>query len=173
MGRVVIVGSQGAGKSYLAVKMGKSLHLPVTHLDELFWSWRNEKLTTEERNVRVRKLAEKNCWIIDGNFLKTLDYRVARCDTAILLDLPRWLCLWRLTKRRIMLWFSPIPNGEIAPHQWLSWPMVKSIWRFPARMTPRLEAILRQHDADVGCFCGRPERSISFLPVCHRLLQQT
>jgi hypothetical protein len=30
---------------------------------------------------------------MDGNFVGTLDLRLAVCDTAILLDLPPWQCL--------------------------------------------------------------------------------
>ncbi len=36
--------------------------------------------------------------IIDGG-VANLDLRLARADTVVFLDLPRWLCTWRLIRR--------------------------------------------------------------------------
>ena len=35
--RIVIVGCPGAGKSTLAIQLGELLHIPVFHLDQLWW----------------------------------------------------------------------------------------------------------------------------------------
>ena len=35
--KILIIGCGGAGKSTLAVKMGKRFELPVIHLDKLWW----------------------------------------------------------------------------------------------------------------------------------------
>ncbi len=37
MRRVLIIGSGGAGKSRLSVRLGEALGIPVLHLDALFW----------------------------------------------------------------------------------------------------------------------------------------
>jgi len=37
---------------------------------------------------------------LDGNYGRVLRVRLAACDTVIFLDLPPWLCLWRILKRR-------------------------------------------------------------------------
>lgn len=146
MKRIVVVGSQASGKSYLSKRLGKKLDVPVFHLDELFWTWRDEALTPEERKNRVIGLARQDEWIIDGNFLKSLDTRVKAADTAIQLDLPRWLCLWRLLKRRST--HVTIPRSQLAPFERNTWPMLKAIWTFPKKMKPRLEEILQQSDAE-------------------------
>ena len=38
MNRIAIIGSPGSGKSTLALKLSEILHIPVVHLDQLFWS---------------------------------------------------------------------------------------------------------------------------------------
>lgn len=143
MKKIAIVGSQASGKSFLADRLGEMLQLPVIHLDELFWRWRAENLTAEERNARVVSLTEAEEWIIDGNFIRSLDARVAASDAVILLDLPRWLCAWRLLKRRSRL--INVPRQKLAPYQRNTWPMLKAIWAFPQQMKPRLEAIIQPH----------------------------
>lgn len=145
MKKIVIVGSQASGKSFLADRLGEMLQLPVTHLDELFWSWRAENLTADERNARVVSLTKEDEWIIDGNFIRSLDTRVAASDKVILLDLPRWLCSWRLLKRRAK--YIHVFRQDLAPYQRNTWPMLKAIWAFPQQMKPRLEEIINQHSA--------------------------
>ena len=151
MKRVVVVGSQGAGKTYLAAKLGGLLNLPVTHLDEMFWGLR------DELNERVLELTQQEAWIIDGIFMKTLDARVAACDTVILLDLPRGRCAWQLIMRRMKLLFSSIPAHQLGPHQRNTWPLLQAIWAFPERMKPRIEDVLRRHDAKIIVLRSRRE----------------
>ncbi|CAN5425350.1 hypothetical protein BH10ACI2_BH10ACI2_22610 [soil metagenome] len=39
---------------------------------------------------------------MDGNFGGTLEMRLQVCDTVIFLDMPRWLCLYRILKRTVL-----------------------------------------------------------------------
>ena len=43
-------------------------------------------------------IAARDAWIIDGG-ASDLAVRLARADTVVSLDLPRWICTWRLIKR--------------------------------------------------------------------------
>ena len=47
---------------------------------------------------------------MDGNYGGTLPLRLAACDTVVLLDLPAWLCLWRVMKRRLRHRGRPRPD---------------------------------------------------------------
>lgn len=38
-------------------------------------------------------MMEKTQWIIDGNYLRTLELRLQSCDTVFLLDFPLEICL--------------------------------------------------------------------------------
>ncbi len=99
MQRVAVIGCGGAGKSTLARALGHRLGLPVVHLDEHYWSpgWR----PAEPAAWRARQegLVAADSWVIDGNYLSTLDVRLSAADTVVFLDLPPWRCAWQANWR--------------------------------------------------------------------------
>ena len=99
MERILIIGCSGSGKSTLAVALGEKLGLPVVHLDQLWWKegWRN--VTREEFDSRLAMAMNMDGWIIDGNYSRTMEMRLAKCDTVIYLDFNRWACLRGMCQR--------------------------------------------------------------------------
>ena len=95
----VLLGPSGSGKSTLAVALGEKLGLPVVHLDQLWWKegWRN--VTREEFDSRLAMAMNMDGWIIDGNYSRTMEMRLAKCDTVIYLDFGRWACLRGMCQR--------------------------------------------------------------------------
>ena len=105
MERIMIIGCGGAGKSTLARQLGEKTGLPVVHLDRIFWSPGNwEHLGKAEFDALLMAEAQKDKWIIDGNYNRTLELRMERADTIIYLDYSRWLCLAGWLKRVITNW---------------------------------------------------------------------
>jgi adenylate kinase family enzyme len=101
MRRIVVVGSYGAGKSTLAARLGSVLGLEVHHLDAVRWlpGWRLRPLP-EWRRI-LDELVANDSWIVDGNFEHTLEPRLRRADTVIVLDFPTLISLWRVGLRRL------------------------------------------------------------------------
>ena len=90
---ILIIGCPGSGKSTLARKLQELTGLPLVHLDLLYW---NADRTTVPKEIflkRLDKALKKDRWIIDGNYLSTMELRLARCDRVIFLDLPTQVCL--------------------------------------------------------------------------------
>lgn len=100
MKKILIIGCCGGGKTTLAYKLSEKLSIEAYDLDDYFWhaGW---VVTPEDRWQQVqRELVDRDSWIISGTYTSTLDIRIEAADTIIFLDLPLWLCLWRVIKRK-------------------------------------------------------------------------
>ena len=117
MKKIIVIGCPGSGKSTLARELHRILRLPLFYLDTMFW---NADKTTVDRSVLIkRELAAMRGheWIIDGNYISTMDIRLAECDTVIFLDFPAEVCicgvLSRMGKPRPdMPWVETEPDGD-------------------------------------------------------------
>ena len=90
MRKVLVIGSGGAGKSTFASKLSKRTGLPLIHLDSLYWRPGWIETSTAEWDQTIEHLLGRDTWIMDGNYGRTLERRLAACDTVIFLDLPLW-----------------------------------------------------------------------------------
>lgn len=101
MDRVVILGRGAAGKSALAHELGITAGLPVIELDKEFWSDDLKPLPAEDWARQQSILAERACWIMDGDLgpYDHIEPRIRRADTVVVLDMPLWLCAWRAWRR--------------------------------------------------------------------------
>lgn len=130
MERIVIIGCPGSGKTRLARALGDKLGLTVVHLDRLWWKQGWENVTREEFDTRLENALKLDSWIIDGNYNRTMDVRLEKCDTIIYLDYSRWACLWGMLQRVLGNYGknrSDMPDG--CPERF-DWEFVKFIWNF-------------------------------------------
>lgn len=115
MDKIVIIGSPGAGKSILARKLSGILKIEVCHLDRYFWQpgWKEYPRKTRLQ-IQRDLLRENDRWIIEGTYLGSSDDRLKAADTIIFLDVPWFICLWRVVKRHFERHEQPrldIPDG--------------------------------------------------------------
>ena len=130
MERIIIIGCPGAGKTTLARALKEKLGLPLVHLDQLWWKENWEHVTREEFDSRLAMAVNMDRWIIDGNYSRTIEMRLPRCDTIIYLDFDRWLCLWGMLQRVIRNYGRTRPDmGGNCPERF-DWEFVKWIWNF-------------------------------------------
>ena len=146
MERILIIGCGGAGKSTLARRLGERLALPVVHLDKLFWKpgWVEE--SREEFDRKLAKELEKDRWIMDGNFNRTMPQRLAKCDTIIYLDFSRCACLLGVIKRILTTYGTVRPDmGEGCPErfdlEFLRW-----VWNYNKNNRKRNYRLLEDAD---------------------------
>ena len=158
MKRVMVIGCGGAGKSTLSRKLGEKTGLPVVHLDQIWWAPGNwQHLSREEFDVRLLAELEKDQWIMDGNFDRTMERRLEQADTVIYLDFSRTRCLlsWagRVIKNRGRA------REDMAPgcSEWFDPEMAGWIWNFNRKNRSRYLDLLENWNGDVHILKNRRE----------------
>ena len=100
MKKVIVIGCPGGGKSTFARALSEKTGLPIYHLDMIYW---NPDKTTVPRDVfdaRLGEILRRGEWIIDGNYARTMERRLAAADTVFFLDMPLETCLEGIRSRR-------------------------------------------------------------------------
>ena len=162
MRRIVVVGSQGSGKTHLSLALGRKLGLPVIHLDALYWQpgWKPSDRT--DFRARVAEAISGDGWIVDGSYSGLcLDLTVARADLFIALERSRWLCMWRVLQRSAFQrrgQRTDLPEG--CPEQF-DWDLVGQTWRWPTERRPQIEAERLQYGAHAPVVHLRTDREIA------------
>ena len=67
MKRILIIGSNGAGKSTFSCRLAERTRLPLIHIDKLYWRNHWEVTPRQEFEELVCVQAKKPEWIIEGN----------------------------------------------------------------------------------------------------------
>jgi hypothetical protein len=104
MKRVVVFGTTGSGKSWLAERLAARTGLRVVELDRLYWGrdWQPAPLELFRHRVHceIRDLGEEEQgWIVVGIYGQVRDLTWSAADTLVWLDLPLPLVMGRLVRR--------------------------------------------------------------------------
>ena len=162
MQRVLVIGSPGAGKSTFARNLAAETQLPLIHLDAEYHLPGWQEPEPAEWDAKLDILLARDSWIIDGNYGGSMDRRLARADTAILLDYPTWRCLWRLIKRITMLHGTVRADAAPDCRERLDWEFLHYVAVFRRMKTPALERRLAAFPGKVIRF-RRPSEAQAFL----------
>jgi len=158
--RVAIIGSGGAGKTTLARTLGLRTGLPVIHLDFHFWNDGWIPTPPEAWSRRVGEFAARDRWIIDGNYSRTMDARIARADVVLFLDFPRWRCIPRVLRRAWRHRRRSRPDLPAGCPDKLDAEFLRWLWRFPRDTRPRILARLERLGAGPRTVTLRSPRDV-------------
>ena len=163
MRRILVIGSPGAGKSTLARRLAGRLDLPLIHLDREYFGPGWTMPARAEWRERVRALAARPEWVMDGNYGSTFDLRVPRAHAVVWLDLPRWRCLlgvlWRVARN------YGRARPDIAPGcpEKFDMSFMRFIWDYPRDKRPKTARMLERLRADQRVFVLRSHGEIPAL----------
>ncbi len=140
MFKAIVIGSPGAGKSTFARKLRDMTGLPLYYLDMLWHRPDQTNISKEAFDTRLGEMLKTDKWIIDGNYLRTLEMRLRECDTVFLMDYPLEVCISgaesRIGKQREDLpWIESEFDEEFK--QW--------IIDFPQNQLPQIYELLSQY----------------------------
>jgi adenylate kinase family enzyme len=101
MRRVVVFGTTGSGKSWLAERLAERHRLRLVELDALNWGPDWQPAPIELLRHRVEREIRDGDWVVVGNYNSVSDLTWRAADTLIWLDLPFPLVMWRLFWRTL------------------------------------------------------------------------
>ena len=93
MKKIIVIGCPGSGKTTFAEKLRDKTSLPLFYLDAIWHQPDKTHISREEFDTRLSEILSLDFWIIDGNYSRTVERRIAACDTVFLFDLPLDVCL--------------------------------------------------------------------------------
>ena len=93
MKKAIVIGCPGSGKTTFARRLRDLSGLPLHHLDTIWHKPDRTTVSREEFDEKLGALLAQDTWIIDGNYNRTMERRMAACDTIFLLDYPVEICL--------------------------------------------------------------------------------
>ncbi|MEZ4885814.1 MAG: DNA topology modulation protein [Chitinophagales bacterium] len=161
MKRILIIGSGGSGKSTLSIRLQKILQIPLIHLDQHYWSANWVEPTKPDWEQKIKHLMDGEMWIMDGNYSNTLEMRLAKADTVIFLDFPRWKCIIRVLKRNLQYHGSDRPSMAEGCPEKISVEFLTYLWKFPQRSRPKMLRLLEFAKEEVTIYILKSDGEIA------------
>ena len=169
MNKIIVIGCPGAGKTTFAEQLRDRIGLPLFYLDAIWHKPDRTHISREEYDMRLGEILALDSWIIDGNYSRTIERRLAACDTVFLFDLPVEVCLAgataRLGKERYDM---PWIDTELDPR------LKEEIEAFPTQNLPAIYALFERYsDKHVVVFKSREESDAYLKGCCKDIQAQT
>lgn len=158
MQKVIVIGCPGSGKTTFAKKLQRKTGLPLFYLDAIWHKRDKTHITREKYDARLGEILALDAWIIDGNYSRSLERRMAECDTVFLFDLPTEVCIAgvisRIGKKREEM---PWVESELDPA------FEQQIRDFPSNELPSIYALIEKYNEKTVIVFKSREAADAFL----------
>ena len=93
MKQIIIIGCPGSGKTYFAKQLSEILQIELFHMDNIYWKKDKTHISRGELISAVDRIISQSEWILDGNYISTIEQRIKGADTIFLFDYTTKDCL--------------------------------------------------------------------------------
>ena len=152
--KILIIGCCGSGKSYFARELAKLTGLPLYHLDKIRWRKDWSLMPHEEFIPLLREIMTGDEWIVDGNYISTMEMRLARAEVVFYFDLPTDECLANIDVRK----GKPRPDMPDGMTDRDDPEFIEFIKNFKRDTAPKVEELLANFDGEVIVFKSREDK---------------
>lgn len=163
MKRVAVVGCSGSGKSTFCRQLAAKTRLPLIHLDYYFHDSTKDYVHHKEAwHNKAKDLIDQPLWIIDGVYSSTFAMRFKRADAIFFFDYPRYICLFRIIKRRFQYRKK---HREDIPADWqekIDWGFLRFVWTFNKAYRYKITDELTKFDKKLTTF-HNPKEAENYL----------
>lgn len=145
--RILILGCSGSGKSTLTRLICDKYNLPPIHLDTHFWNPNWVETPKTEWRLKVEELCKADFWVMDGTFSESFDLRFPLADKVIVVNLPRFICLYRAIKR-VFMYDKKTRRPDMADgcDETFDLEFYKYIWRYNKNVLPKISEAIEKFD---------------------------
>jgi adenylate kinase family enzyme len=153
MKKIIVIGCPGSGKTTFSEKLNRATGIPLFYLDAIWHKPDKTHISREDFDERLGEILALDSYIIDGNYSRTQERRIAACDTVFFLDYPIEVCLAgikaRMGKPRAdMPWIETEEDAEFLEY----------VKRFNTEQRPNIIELLEKYkDKRIFVFKTREE----------------
>jgi adenylate kinase family enzyme len=138
VGRVLVIGCSGGGKTTLSAKIAESFGLEFQSLDrDVRWlpGW-VERDRREQREI-IADMVHRSRWVMDGSGASSFDIRLPQTDLVLWVRVPRRVALLGLLKRVSRFYGSVRPAmADGCPEPLPDREFLSYIWNFEKKYAP-------------------------------------
>ncbi|WP_077601417.1 isopentenyl transferase family protein [Oceanobacillus sojae] len=145
--RILIIGCPGAGKSTLATCIAQIKGIPVVHLDSIQWIDNDTNISQAAFDAKLKDELQKDQWVIDGNYARTLELRMKYAEMVIWLAFPRSVCLYRIFKRYVKNRGKKNPHGN--PDR-LDFSFLRFVWNYKKENNLQVKSLKNRYDGQLS-----------------------
>lgn len=136
--RILIFGPPGSGKSTIARQLSEKLEIEAIHLDCYYWKPGWEESDPSEWSKTVSELMQRDEWVMDGNYLRSLRERLDKATDVLYLEISLIKSVYRVFSRWMKYFNQNRPDMGEGCIEKMDLEFIKWVFYFKKQVEPAI-----------------------------------